>query len=86
MSHTVYVTVNEINKLQTDIMHFIDWWVREQKTPVPQKEIVAKMLRVGIKDLTTVNALNALLHKGYIRRASTISNKTYYVQLRTIPL
>jgi len=84
MSHTVYISVNEINKLQTDIMHFVDQWVREQKTPVPQKEIIVCMKAAGIKDFTTINALNSLLHKGYIRRAYTISNKTFYVQLRRI--
>ena len=84
MPNIVYVTVNEINKLQTDIMHFIDWWVRDQKTPVPQKEIIIKMKSVGVKDFTAVNALNALLHKGYIRRAYTISNKTFYVMIRKV--
>lgn len=84
MSHTVYISVNEINKLQTDIMHFVDRWVREQKTPVPQKEIIICMKDAGIKDFTTINALNSLLHKGYIRRAYTISNKTFYVMLRKV--
>jgi len=81
---TVYVNLSDINKLQTDIMDYIDWWVRSEKSPVPQKKIVEKMTTNGIKDFTTVNALNSLLKKGYIRRAYIISNSTYYVQLRRV--
>lgn len=84
MSHTVYVNINEINKLQTDIMNFVDWWVHKKKTPIPYKEIIVKMTSEGVKDFTTIKAINALVKKGYIRRAYMISNKTYFVQLRGI--
>lgn len=84
MTSTVYVSVNEINKLQTDIMHYIDWWAREEKTPIPQKQIIIHMKEEGVKDFTTINAVNSLLHKGYIRRAYTISNKTFYVMIRKV--
>ena len=84
MPHTVYVSVNEINKLQTDIMHFIDWWAKCKKTMVPQKEIISNMTSNGVKNFTTVNAINALLNKGYIRRAEITSNKTFYVMIRKV--
>ena len=84
MQTTVYKDFCEINKLQTDIMVYIDRWVHEEKTPVPQKEIIQNMKMNGIKDFTIVNALNALMRKGYLRRAYMISNKTFYVQLRKV--
>lgn len=74
----------DINRLQEDIMVYIQHWVRTEKTPVPQKEVIANMITAGTKNFTTVNALNSLLKKGYIRRAYTMSNKTLYVQIRTI--
>lgn len=65
-------------------MLFVDRWVREKKTPVPHREIIGEMKKQKVHDFTTVNAINALLRKGYIRRACTISNKTFYVQLRNV--
>ena len=79
-----YINLYEVNELQTKIMEFIDKWVHEEKTPVPQKEIIIEMKRQGVKDFTAVNAINSLLKKGYIRRAVVISNKSYYVQLRRV--
>lgn len=84
MTQTVYKDFSEVNKLQTDIMVFIDNWVREKKTPVPQKEIIISLVKVGNKDFTVSNALHSLLRKGYIRKAYVISNKTFYVQLRRV--
>lgn len=84
MPKTKYVNLYEINELQRKIMKFVTKWVHEEKTPIPQKEIVTAMKQSGVKDFTAVNAINALLRKGYIRRAVTISNKTYYVQLRSV--
>lgn len=84
MMRTVYKNFTEVNKLQTDIMLFIDRWVHIEKTPVPQKKIILAMKQVGIKDCTTVFSLNSLLRKGYIRRAYITSNKTFYVQLRRV--
>lgn len=85
MINTVYRDFIQVNKLQTDIMIFVGYWVREIKTPVPQKEIILKMKSMGIKDFTTVWALNALMKKGFIRRAYTEKgNTTEYVQLRSV--
>lgn len=82
--HTKYAEFSEINLLQRNIMLFIDWWVHEEKTPVPQKEVIMAMRIRGTKSFTAINALNSLLKKGYIRRAVVISNKTSYVQLRRV--
>jgi hypothetical protein len=84
MPEAFYISLSEINELQTNIMLFVSYWVKKKKTPVPQKDIILRMQANGIKNFTTVNALNSLLRKGYIRRAYTISNKTTYVQLRGI--
>jgi hypothetical protein len=65
-------------------MQFVDIWVHMEKTPVPLNEIIARMQADGIKSFTTINAINSLLKKGYIRRALTISNKTFFVQLRRV--
>ena len=81
---TVYISVVEINKLQTDIMKYVDVWVHTEKGPIPQRQIILKMKSDGVLECTTVNALNALLRKGYLRRAYTISNRTFYVALRRV--
>lgn len=79
-----YSEFSEINLLQRNIMLFVDWWVHEEKTTIPQKEVILAMRIKGIKSFTTINALNSLLKKGYIRRSVEISNKTRYVQLRRV--
>lgn len=84
MGKTVYVSISDINNLQSDIMKFVDTWVHEKKTPIPLKEIVLNMTDNGVKNFTTIKALNSLLKKGYIRRAVTISNKSSFVQLRRV--
>lgn len=84
MPGTKYLDLYEINELQRTIMKFIDNWVITKKTPIPQSAIVKNMTEAGTKDFTTVNAINALLRKGYIRRAIITSNKTFYVQLRRV--
>ena len=81
---TTYVGYDPINELQTKIMCFVDEWVREEKTPVPHKEILNGMEKAGVKTFTTVNALQVLLKKGYLRRAEIISNKSFYVMLRKV--
>jgi len=84
MPKTKYFPFDEINELQTQIMIFIDHWVREIKTPVPRKEIMAEFTKKKIPRITVEGATNALLTKGYIRRGYTGSNKTTYVLLRNI--
>lgn len=84
MMSTYYANFSEINKLQTDIMKFVGIWVREKKTPVPRKEIIKNLQENGVNMPTTRSALYSLLRKGYIREAVTISNKTTYVQLRSL--
>jgi predicted GNAT superfamily acetyltransferase len=81
---SIYVNFSEIDDLQTQIMIFVDWWVHEEKTPIPLKKIIENMTSKGIKTFTTIKAINVLLKKGYIRRAYTISNKSYFVMLRKV--
>lgn len=84
MANTFYVSLSEVNELQTKIMRFVGVWVHTEKTPVPLKEIISNMEKDGIKNFTTIKSINVLLKKGYIRRAVTISNKSSFVQLRSI--
>ena len=82
--NTTYTSLSELNDTQTKIMRYVSYWVNEKKTTVPLKEIIDNMIQEGIKKDTTVKALQVLLKKGYIRRAVVISNKSYFVQLRSI--
>ena len=72
------------NKLQLNIMHFVDCWVKNEKTPVPRVKIIASMEAEGIKDFTVISAIGSLIRKKYIRRAGHQGNNTFYVQLRGI--
>lgn len=77
------LTIRDINQLQQDIMHYVSYWVRKEKTPISQKEILSEMLKNGKKNCTVINALKALQKKGYIRR-SQITKRTFYIQLKSI--
>ena len=81
---SVYTDYFRINKFETDIMNYITDWVHTKKTPVPYKEIILFMKTQGKGEPTTANALHNLVKKGYIRRACFTSNKTFFVQLRTL--
>ena len=81
---TAYMNFSEINDLQKEIMVFIGDWCRSKKTPVPQHEIVLAFTGRGVLFFTTVNALNVLVKKGYIRKSVMSSNTTNYIQLRTV--
>ena len=83
---TDYTNLEEINGLQKEIMTFVAFWVKEKKTPVPQKEIVAFMFqKKKTSPNTVVYELQILLKKGYLRRAyTTMGNTRSYVQLRTV--
>lgn len=81
---TMYISLSEINELQKRIMKFVDFWVHEEKTTVPLKEIISNMKKQGVKQSTTINSINGLIKKGYIGREYTRTNKTRFVQYRTI--
>ena len=83
---TVYTNLSEIDELQTNIMRFVGYWARTEKTPIPLREIIKAMENQSINDFTTIKAINVLLKKGYIRRAVVISNKSSFVQLRSVSL
>jgi len=83
---TVYTNLSEINELQINIMRFVANWARMEKTPIPLREIIKAMENQSVNDFTTIKAINVLLKKGYIRRAVVISNKSSFVQLRSVSL
>lgn len=89
MAKTKYSPFDEITILQRKIMIFIDRWVREQKTPVPLKEIMKELTKEKTPVITITGAVHSLHRKGYIRRAAYVEsggNRTFYVQLRSIHL
>lgn len=81
---TNYSSIDGINNNQREIMLFVDFWVHEKKTPIPQKEIVIFMKAKNVPEPTIIYELQVLLKKGYIRRAVTISNTRTYVQLKRV--
>lgn len=83
MPKTTYVNL-EIDELQMDVMEFIGDWVRKKKTPVPLREILTGMQLQGVSKNSAVYSIKILINKGYIRRAYTISNKTYFVMLKSV--
>lgn len=75
----------ELNQFQTNIMAFIKEWADTEKTIIPQKEILSYFSRHGVQSYTTLNAVNSLIKKGFIRKAySEMKNRTYYVMIRNI--
>lgn len=77
--------MSDINLLQTNIMIFVHQWANTEKTPIPQKEIIANMMLQGVKSYTALNAINSLLKKGYLRKAySEKQNRTLYVMIRNL--
>ena len=84
MPKAKYISISEVNELQTNIMKFIDEWVHTEKKPVPRKEIILALQKKGVNFPTIRFALYSLLRKGFIRESYTISNKTEYVQLRRV--
>ena len=84
MKKTYYVNLEDVTEVEKKIMIFVGKWVHEQKTIVPLREIVLGMVKEGVKDQTTIKAVHQLVKKQYIRRAIKTSNKTSFVQLRTL--
>ena len=75
----------ELNELQKRIMVFIKEWADTKKTTIPQREILIFFTHHGVKSYTTLNAINSLLKKGFIRRAyNEMKNRTFYVMIRNI--
>ena len=75
----------EITELQTKVMCFVKWWADNEKTIIPQREIIIHMEEDGTKGYITIDVIERLIKKGYIRKAySPQQNRTFYVMLRTI--
>lgn len=59
MPKTKYQDFYGVTELQTRIMRYVDWWVKNEKTPIAQKEIVSQMKKLyKTKDFTTVKAID----------------------------
>lgn len=85
MSKTIYISVGRnLNTLQSMVMGFVETWIRLHNTPVPQKAIVEAMLREGVHDYTTLNALKSLQRKGYLKRSEMLSKAKKYIQLKRV--
>lgn len=69
---------------QREAMRVVDTWVRTNKTTVPKQEIFKALVMMDISESTARKAISALVEKGYIRRSVTSTNRTEYVQLRTV--
>ncbi len=80
----MFTALNELSKFQTYVMEFVQYWVREEKTPVPLKEIKKHMKTQGVNDPSIRDAVRALIKKGYIRKSASLSNIRKYVQIRSI--
>lgn len=65
-------------------MCFISQWVSNNDIPILRSVIVSEMTKDGLKEFTVTNALNSLLKKGFIKKSSIRSNKTRYIQLRSV--
>lgn len=76
--------ISELNDLDKIVMQFIEWWVHDQKTPIPQREILSQLAEREISPRSVENSLHRLLKLGYVRRAYTTTNRTFYVQLRGV--
>jgi hypothetical protein len=77
--------MREISRLQTNVMIFIKWWAKTKNTPIPRSEIIKAMKLHKVNAPSSIDAINALLFKGYIRRGySPQANKTIFVMIRNI--
>ena len=81
---SIYINLGEINELQENIMKVMMEWAHTKKTPVPLKSVMNTMEKQGVKRPTIINSIHGLLVKGYIRKAYIVSNKTYFVLLRSV--
>jgi len=81
---TVYTDFYSLSEIQSAVMVFIDGWIRENKTLIPRSIIVEEMETKGIGMSTTRNVLYSLIKKGYIRQSVQTTNKTLYVQLKSL--
>lgn len=81
MQKTKYQNLDCHDTVQTKIMLFVAWWVKNKKTTVPRKEIMLELTKEKIGRGTSEAALYALIDKGYIRKAYSGSQETRYVML-----
>lgn len=78
--------MDNLTYIQYKIMAFIKKWCKKHPDkPIPQSEIISQMKYLGIKSYSTVNAINSLIQKGYIRKSvNSYNHRTFYVMIRNI--
>jgi len=76
--------ISELNDLDKIVMQYIDWWVHEKKTTIPQRQLLSDLAEREISPRSVEHSLQRLLKLGYIRRAYTTTNRTFYVMLRGV--
>jgi hypothetical protein len=82
MQEFSYLSYSDINELQQDIINFMISWAKKKQTPIPLTNIITNMKSRNIKRLTTLNAINSLIYKKYIRRAVYPIGRCFFVLLR----
>lgn len=77
---------DNLTDLQCTVFKFIKWWADTKKTVIPQKEIIIFMKeKHDEKSYNVLWTINALIEKGYIRKAYTEQQRrTFYVMIRNL--
>lgn len=73
-----------VNDLQRRIMELISDWTSSNDIPIQRSYVIKELVKQDVKNFTVINSLNSLLKKGFIRKSTNRSNKTSYIQIRTI--
>lgn len=73
-----------ISETQLTALKIVKTWVEQEKTPMPKKELFKQLVLADMAESTARKAIEALLSEGYIRRAVTISNQSFYVLLKWV--
>jgi hypothetical protein len=82
---TIYIDFYSLNEAQVAVIKLVEIWCKTNKKPIGHKEILKQMKFNKMQEYTTANAIKSVVKKGYLRRAVTSGNKTFYVLLRTLP-
>lgn len=74
--------LNNVNELQTSIIHIVSNYVKSNNRPIPQKVIIEQLTVEYIPECTAKASIRTLVRKGYLRKS--VSHTASYVLLRTI--
>lgn len=78
--------MDNLTNIQFNIMLIIKRWCKKHPdNPIPQSEIISQMKLLGVKSYSTLNAINSLIEKGYIRKSvNSYNHRTFYVMIRNV--